>query len=65
MFLEHQISILELILKDRVTLKTGDMTAESSALPKQEQIIKPYIKYSQKSSRVLPWPTSWIGQSKC
>ncbi len=33
-----QISILELILKDHVTLKTGVMTAESSALSSQELI---------------------------
>ncbi len=33
MFLEHQINILEWFLKDHVTLKTGIMAAENSALP--------------------------------
>ncbi len=33
MFLEQQISILEWFLKDCVTLKTGEMAAENSALP--------------------------------
>ncbi len=32
LFLEHQISILELFLKDHVTLKTGVMAAENSAV---------------------------------
>ncbi len=38
MFLAHQISILYWFLKDRVTLKTGVMAAENSALPSQEEI---------------------------
>ncbi len=38
MFLEHQISIIELFLKCHVTLKTREMTAENSALPSQEYI---------------------------
>jgi len=33
MFLEHKISILELFLKDHVTLKTGVMTSQNSAFP--------------------------------
>ncbi len=33
---EHQISILERFLKDHVTLKTGVMAAENSALQSQE-----------------------------
>ncbi len=32
MFIKHQISILELILKDHVTLKAEIMTAENFAL---------------------------------
>ncbi len=36
MFLEHQISIFELFLKDRVTMKPGVMAAENSALPSKE-----------------------------
>ncbi len=32
MFLEQQISILEQIMKDRVTLKTNKSDAENSAL---------------------------------
>ncbi len=32
MFLEHQISICEWLLNDHVTLKTGVMAAEKSAL---------------------------------
>ncbi len=32
LFLEHQISILEGFLKEHVTLKTGVMAAENSAL---------------------------------
>ncbi len=34
--LQHQISILEWFLKDHVTLKTGVMAAENSALPSQK-----------------------------
>ncbi len=36
MFPEHQIDLLEWYLKNHVTLKTGIMTAENSALPSQE-----------------------------
>ncbi len=36
MFLEHQISIWQSFLKERVTLKTGVIAAEDSALPSQE-----------------------------
>ncbi len=31
-FLKHYISILEIFLKDHMTLKTGEVAAESSAL---------------------------------
>ncbi len=35
-FIEHQISILKVFLKNHVTLKTEVMTEENSALPSQE-----------------------------
>ncbi len=38
MFLEHQISILEWFLKDHVTVRTGVMDDENSALSSQEKI---------------------------
>ncbi len=40
MFPQKQIRILEWFLKDHVALKTGVMTAENSALPSQEYILK-------------------------
>ncbi len=36
MFLEHQISIVELILRDHFTLKSGILAGENSALLLQE-----------------------------
>ncbi len=39
MFLEHQISISEWFQKGHVTLKTGVIAAENSALTSQEKII--------------------------
>ncbi len=38
MFLEHQNNVLELFLKDHVTMKTGVMSAENSALPSQNKM---------------------------
>ncbi len=40
---EHQISMSEWFLKDHVTLKTGVLTAENSALPSQESITFEFI----------------------
>ncbi len=38
MFIGHQISILELFLKDHVTLKTEETAAGNLVLPSQEEI---------------------------
>ncbi len=47
MFLEHQISILEWFLKDHVTLKTGEMADENSAVIIEINYIWQYIKIEQ------------------
>ncbi len=38
-FLEHQISILKLFLKDHLTLKTGVMTDENSVCHQKNKLI--------------------------
>ncbi len=50
MFLEHKISLLELFLKDHVTLRTGLITAENATskelhfkIMKQKKYFKLYI----------------------
>ncbi len=48
MFLEQQISILQLLLKDHVALKTGVISSENSSLPSQEYISFVYIYYNRK-----------------
>ncbi len=60
MFLEQQNSILKLFLKDRVTLKTGEMAAKKQALSsRKKNDIKKMNKYNKiKLTKKSYWP--WI-----
>jgi len=45
MFLEQQISILELFLKNHVTLKTGAIMLKIQLCHQQEYIVYIYLKF--------------------